>query len=93
MRRGANIDRMNQRGKLTPGKPTPIRKVPASIKRPEYAWKNKVQENVGEPFVQTPETIEAMREASKIAANALAVGGAEIKPGVTTDHVDGVIHE
>lgn len=84
---------MNQRGKLTPGKPTPIRKVPASIKRPEYAWKDEVQENVGEPFVQTPETIEAMREASKIAANALAIGGAEIKPGVTTDYVDGVIHE
>ncbi|PLA13034.1 type I methionyl aminopeptidase [Corynebacterium riegelii] len=84
---------MNPRGKLTPGKPTPIRKVPASIKRPEYAWKDEVQENVGEPFVQTPETIEAMRETSKIAANALAVGGKEIKPGVTTDYVDGVIHE
>ncbi|AQQ15520.1 Methionine aminopeptidase 2 [Corynebacterium glaucum] len=84
---------MNQRGLLTPGKPTPIRTVPKSIERPEYAWKNEVQENVGEPFVQTPETIEAMREASKIAANALAVGGAEIKPGVTTDHVDGIIHE
>ncbi|AKV58160.1 type I methionyl aminopeptidase [Corynebacterium riegelii] len=84
---------MNQRGKLTPGKPTPIRKVPASIERPEYAWKDEVQENVGEPFVQSPETIEAMRETSKIAANALAIGGAEIKPGVTTDYVDGVIHE
>ena len=84
---------MNPRGKLTPGQPTPIRTVPESIPRPEYAWKNEVQENIGEPVVQTPETIEAMREASTIAANALAVGGAEIKPGVTTDHVDGVIHE
>ena len=84
---------MNQRGKLTPGKPTPIRKVPASIERPEYAWKDDVQENVGEPLIQTPETIERMREASKIAANALAVAGAAVKPGVTTDEIDRVAHE
>ena len=84
---------MNQRGKLTPGKPTPIRKVPASIKRPEYAWKDEVQENVGEPLIQTAETIERMREASKIAANALAVAGAAVKPGVTTDEIDRVAHE
>lgn len=84
---------MNQRGKLTPGKPTPIRKVPASIERPEYAWKDDVQENVGEPLIQTAETIERMREASKIAANALAVAGAAVKPGVTTDEIDRVAHE
>ena len=84
---------MNQREKLTPGKPTPIRKVPASIERPEYAWKDDVQENVGEPLIQTPETIERMREASKIAANALAVAGAAVKPGVTTDEIDRVAHE
>lgn len=84
---------MNTRGKLTPGKPTPIRKVPASIERPEYAWKDDVQENVGEPLIQTEETIERMREASKIAANALAVAGAAVKPGVTTDEIDRVAHE
>ncbi|AIJ33797.1 methionine aminopeptidase [Corynebacterium imitans] len=84
---------MNQRGKLTPGKPTPIRKVPASIERPEYAWKDDVQENVGEPLIQTAENIERMREASKIAANALAVAGAAVKPGVTTDEIDRVAHE
>lgn len=84
---------MNQRGKLKPGKPTPIRKVPESIERPEYAWKDDVQENVGEPLVQTDETIELMRESSKIAANALAVAGAAVKPGVTTDDIDRVAHE
>lgn len=84
---------MNTRGKLAPGKPTPIRKVPNSIPRPEYAWKDEVQENVGEPHVQTPETIEAMRDSSKIAANALALAGAAVKPGVTTDELDGIVHE
>lgn len=84
---------MNTRGKLTPGKPTPIRKVPEHIERPEYAWKDEVQENVGEPLVQTSETIEKMREASRIAANALEAAGAAVAPGVTTDEIDRIAHE
>ena len=85
--------RMNTRGKLTPGKPSPIRTVPDSIERPEYAWKDEVQENVGEPVIQTPETIEKMREASRIAANALEAAGAAVAPGVTTDEIDRIAHE
>lgn len=67
--------------------------MPKDIQRPEYAWKNDVQENIGEPVVQTPETIEAMRESSKIAANALALAGAAIEPGKTTDEIDGIVHD
>lgn len=78
---------------LKPGHPTPIREVPADIDRPEYVWKDEVQEAIGEPFIQTPETIEAMREASKIAANALHVAGAAVAPGVTTDEIDRIAHE
>lgn len=84
---------MSTREKLKPGKPTPVRKVPDNIERPEYVWKDTVQEAMGEPFVQTAETIEAMREASKIAANALKEAGAAVAPGVTTDEVDRVAHE
>lgn len=84
---------MSTREKLKPGKPTPVRKVPDHIERPEYVWKDTVQEAMGEPFVQSPETIEAMREASKIAANALKEAGAVVAPGVTTDEVDRVAHE
>ena len=84
---------MSTREKLKPGKPTHVRKVPDHIERPEYVWKDTVQEAMGEPFVQTPETIEAMREASKIAANALKEAGAAVAPGVTTDEVDRVAHE
>jgi methionyl aminopeptidase len=40
-----------------------------------------------------PETIEAMREAGRIAAQAIAVAAAEIAPGVTTDRLDQVAHE
>lgn len=85
--------RMNTRGKLTPGKPTPIRTVPDDIERPEYAWKDEVQENIGEPLIQTAETIEKMREASRIAANALEAAGAAVAPGVTTDEIDRIAHE
>lgn len=84
---------MSNRGKLQPGKPTPIRKVPNSIPRPEYAWKDSVKEAQGEPFVQTPEVIEAMRESSRIAANALQAAGAAVEPGKTTDEIDAIAHE
>ncbi|WIM66864.1 type I methionyl aminopeptidase [Corynebacterium breve] len=84
---------MTTRAMLTPGKPTPIRTVPKHIERPEYAWKDEVQENIGESFVQSPEVIEAMREASKIAANALALAGAAVEPGKTTDEIDLIAHE
>ena len=44
---------------LVPGTPTPIRSVPESIERPEYAWRDTVNEANGEPWVQTPEVIES----------------------------------
>ncbi|MBK4145818.1 type I methionyl aminopeptidase [Corynebacterium macginleyi] len=84
---------MSTRGKLKPGEPTPIRSVPDDIERPEYVWKDEVQEAIGEPFVQPPEVIEKMREACKIAANALKEAGKAVQPGVTTDEVDRVAHE
>lgn len=84
---------MTTRAPLKPGKPTPIRTVPEHIERPEYVWKDEVQENIGEPFVQPPEVIEAMRETSKIAANALKEAGKAVAPGVTTDELDRIAHE
>ena len=76
-----------------PGIKSPIRKVPQTIERPEYAWKDHVHEAEGEPFVQTPETIEKMREASEIAANSLVVAGAAVAPGVSTDELDRIVHD
>ncbi|GAB3699189.1 type I methionyl aminopeptidase [Corynebacterium nasicanis] len=84
---------MTSRSPLVPGRMSPIRTVPDHIERPEYAWQDDVRENIGEPFVQTPEVIEAMRVASKIAANALKEAGAAVAPGVTTDELDRIAHE
>ncbi|MCF8588209.1 type I methionyl aminopeptidase [Gordonia sp. HY285] len=83
---------MTVRAPLTPGVVSPILPVPDSVERPEYAWKDTVNEG-HEPWVQTPETIEKMRVASKIAANALAEAGRAVAPGVTTDQLDRIAHE
>ncbi|MDY6811885.1 type I methionyl aminopeptidase [Gordonia sp. HNM0687] len=83
---------MTVRDALRPGTVSPTRPVPDSIERPEYAWRDTVDEG-HEPWVQAPETIEKMRVASKIAANALAEAGKAVAPGVTTDELDRIAHE
>ena len=85
---------MNVRAPLTPGTLSPWRQVPASIPRPEY-----VGRRGGQPkpwrgsHVQTPETIERMRVAGRLAAQATVLAGEYCKPGVTTDEIDRVVHE
>lgn len=84
---------MTTRASLTEQKPTAVRTVPADIPRPEYAWKDDVQEGVGEPIIQTSGVVDAMREASRIAADALQAAGEACVPGATTDDVDKVVHD
>jgi methionyl aminopeptidase len=80
------------RAPLTPGTPTPIRQVPDSIARPEYVGKPRPTLQGGS-WVQTPETIEKMRVAARLAARAMAEGAKAIEAGVTTDAIDQVVHE
>jgi methionyl aminopeptidase len=83
---------MPVRAALKPGELSPRRPVPKHIPRPEYVDKPAPARNT-DPWVQPPEIIEAMRVASRIAARALREGGKAVAPGVTTDHVDAVVHE
>ncbi|MCG5212132.1 type I methionyl aminopeptidase [Streptosporangium sp. KLBMP 9127] len=76
---------------LQPGRISPTRKVPAQIERPEYVGKKSPR--TGEPDVKTPEIIERMRIAGKLAAQALEEVGRQVAPGVTTDELDRVGHE
>jgi methionyl aminopeptidase len=69
-----------------------MRAVPPSIPRPEYVGKSTADEG-SEPWVQTPEVIENMRVAGRIAAGALAEAGKAVTPGVTTDELDRIAHE
>jgi methionyl aminopeptidase len=83
---------MSVRTPLSPGVQAPRRAVPSSIVRPEYVDKPAPRKNT-DPHVQPPEVVEAMRVAGRIAAQALRAGGEAVKPGVTTDDVDAVVHE
>jgi methionyl aminopeptidase len=79
-------------GTLTPGTLSPRLTVPPSIARPEY-----VDRPAPRPFtgseVKDAETIERIRRASRLAAQALEVVGDAISPGVTTDSLDRVGHD
>lgn len=79
-------------GTLTQGKVTPLRPVPSSIARPEYVGKDAPSKFTGSE-VKSAETIEKIRVASRIAAQAIAEVGRHIVPGVTTDGLDRVGHE
>ncbi|MFB4274685.1 MULTISPECIES: type I methionyl aminopeptidase [unclassified Nonomuraea] len=76
---------------LQPGRVSPMRKVPAHIERPEYVGKKRPK--TGESDVKNPETIERMRVAGRIAAQALEEVGKHVRPGVTTDELDRIGHE
>ncbi|OKL54245.1 type I methionyl aminopeptidase [Bowdeniella nasicola] len=80
------------RGPLTPGVLSPKRTVPPAIARPEYVGRTG-PERVTASDVKTPETIEKIRAAGTIAANALVEIGKLIAPGVTTDAIDKLGHE
>ncbi|HEV2347801.1 MAG TPA: type I methionyl aminopeptidase [Actinocrinis sp.] len=77
---------------LVPGTLSPTRSVPSHITRPEYVGKPQPTRYTG-PDVQTPETIEKMRVAGRLAAQALTEVGNAIKPGMTTDDLDRIGHE
>ena len=77
---------------LTPGVVSPMRPVPASIVRPEYVGRERPAPFTGSE-VKDAETIELMRVAGRLAAQALAEVGRAVEPGVTTDELDRIGHE
>jgi methionyl aminopeptidase len=76
---------------LQPGRISPLRSVPANIARPEYVGQRAPR--LGEADVKDAETIERMRVAGRLAAQALAEVGAQVTPGVSTDELDRIGHE
>jgi methionyl aminopeptidase len=82
---------MSVRAPVAPGQLSPRREVPAHIPRPEYVGKKEPRRS--SVTVQTPEVIERMRQAGRLAAQAVVLAGEHCKPGVSTDDVDRVVHE
>jgi methionyl aminopeptidase len=83
---------MPARTPLIPGRVSATRPVPAEIARPEYVGKPAPSPYTG-PERKDAATIEAMRIAGRLAADALVEVGRAIRPGVTTDELDRVGHD
>ncbi|WEV79320.1 type I methionyl aminopeptidase [Janibacter cremeus] len=77
---------------VSPGVVSARRAVPAGIPRPEYVGRAAPTPFAGSE-IKDAETIERMRTAGRVAADALAEAGRAVVPGATTDEVDRVGHE
>jgi methionyl aminopeptidase len=82
---------MTVRAPLQPGRLSAWRDVPAHIERPEYVGKKEPRRS--DRTVQTPDIIDRMRVAGRLAAQAVELAGEHCKPGVSTDDIDEVVHE
>ena len=78
--------------RIRPGRVTPMRTVPAHIDRPPYADTGDVVRVQGSG-VQSPEIIERMRVAGRVAADVLQLVGEAVRPGITTEELDIIAHE
>src|SRR3954467_5081519 len=77
---------------MTPGRISARRPVPANIPRPEYVDKPGPAPFTGSE-VKDSGTIERMRIAGKLAAEARDLVGSHVAPGITTDELDRIGHE
>lgn len=76
---------------LVPGRVSSRLEVPTHIERPEYMFHDG-PEVVTSSDVKSPETIARIREAGRIAAQALDYAGSLVAPGTTTDEIDRLTH-
>lgn len=79
-------------GRVLPGAISPMRPVPEHIERPPYAETGEVVP-WDEPRVKSPDVIERMRHAGKVAAEILRLAGEAVRPGLTTDELDQYVHD
>src|SRR5687767_12381448 len=77
---------------VAPGTVSPRRPVPDGIPRPEYVDGPEPARFTGSE-VKDAETIEKMRVAGRLAAQARELVGSHVEPGVTTDELDRIGHE
>jgi methionyl aminopeptidase len=79
---------------IAPGHVSARRSVPKHIERPHYVDAPKgTKADFDDPMIKDADTIERMRRAGRIAADALQHVGAHVRPGITTDELDAIGHE
>jgi methionyl aminopeptidase len=79
-------------GYLVPGRISPRREVPKHIVRPEYVGRSGPAPFTGSD-IYPAEAVERIRESGRIAADAITLVGASIRPGITTDELDAIGHD
>ena len=89
---GKKYKRCHRLQLLRPGTVGPRRPVPEAIARPDYVATGAPVRGT-EPMVKSPDVIERMRTACRIARDVLAETGAAVAPGVTTDALDRLAHD
>lgn len=95
-------DRFPYAGSVRPGKQSPQKVVVssevASDLLPDYALDGRPKKGSNMPLlpwvieVKKPEEIEKMRASGKLAREILDLAGRAVKPGVTTDEIDNIVH-
>ena len=76
---------------VRPGTVSPRRPVPPEIPRPNYATSGRPREV---PLIADPEErVARMRRACRAAAEILAAGARALRPGITTDEIDALVHD
>lgn len=96
----APIDRFPYAGSVRPGMQSPQRVVVSSdVSLPDYALDGRPKKGSNMPLlpwvieVKKPEEIEKMRASGKLAREILDLAGRAVKPGITTDEIDTIVHE
>ncbi|KAJ2902820.1 uncharacterized protein MKZ38_000101 [Zalerion maritima] len=89
----------NYTGPLRPVYPlSASRKIPNSIPHPDYAAdgipkKGRTFARTNKPELLDAKSIQGMRKVCRLAREVLDIAAAAIKPGITTDYLDEVVHE
>ncbi|KAL7319546.1 hypothetical protein PS15m_002678 [Mucor circinelloides] len=71
----------------------PHRDIPLHIQRPPYAIDGSSSKWGPEVPILTEQDVQGMRKAGSVAKEILALGGSLCQPGITTNHIDKMIHE
>lgn len=79
-------------GSLTPGVVSKQLNVPKSIRRPEYVGKRAPAEWTG-GHIKSPDQVVKIRNAGRLAAQAIELAGNSITPGMTTNDLDVIVHD
>ncbi|WP_395639947.1 type I methionyl aminopeptidase [Pseudolysinimonas sp.] len=79
-------------GHLIPGRVGSSRRVPDRIPRPEYVGRPGPRPYTGDDRY-SPDEIERIRGAGRLAAQAVEAVAAALRPGITTDELDAIGHE